>query len=84
MIVGCYSLHLYCDFCEGNRNGNPADFSCGGTADSGAEARKEARAAGWRLFNSGHCACPACVKKYSTAQVRAMLEKQDASDAPSE
>lgn len=49
MIVGCYLLHLYCD--------NP-DCSTSGefTGTTEAEAKKEARQAGWCfIFNRVYC-----------------------------
>lgn len=55
MIVGGYSLDLYCDnpqCCD-----NPAYFE-GGTAS---ECRKQARRAGWELDLAARTAiCPAC------------------------
>ncbi len=69
MIVGCYTLDLYCDTpeCENGRavhtsNSDgiasaPATF----TAEHGSECRKDARRAGWRLeLREGLAWCPLC------------------------
>lgn len=60
MIVGCYSLALYCDGpgCLVRREGDGVF-----TAETGAECRREARKRGWRLnLRAGTALCPQCVK----------------------
>jgi hypothetical protein len=45
MIVGCYTLHLYCDRgeCADGGTYTPEEF----TAEHGSECRKQARKRGW-------------------------------------
>ena len=67
MIVGCYSLDLYCD-AAGCTNPRPY-MSDGGrgplaqyTAETGGACRKQARDDGWRLnLRNGTAKCPQCV-----------------------
>lgn len=64
MIVGGYTLHLYCDF-------HPADANLYAPADMGdfagstlAICYTEARRAGWSIYPAqGKAKCPACVAK---------------------
>ena len=64
MIVGCYTLNLYCDVpgCTYNNRGRgyePDEF----TGVTGGECRKAARKAGWRLWLvEGNACCPECNK----------------------
>lgn len=69
MIVGCYSLHLYCDFPDDSyahrgsgEHPGPGfgDFS----GETGGAARNRARRAGW-LLESGltRALCPSCIKQ---------------------
>jgi hypothetical protein len=62
VIVGCYSLDLYCDYCDRNsRTGLtvPDQFS----HESGPGARQQARARGWRLdLEKDKAMCPTCVR----------------------
>lgn len=61
MIVGCYSLDLYCDYCDRNLHGRPTQF----THESGQGARQQARARGWVLdLPNDKAKCPACVKAF--------------------
>lgn len=73
MIVGGYSLHLYCDGdpgcptrlssarASGMSTESRAPFEA--DASSGAKAEKIARRAGWTLRRDGSCLCPACSAK---------------------
>jgi len=66
MIVGSYTLELYCDApasdplharyqgCDGQ-----AEY----TAETGAACRRQARIAGWKLKRDGTCVCPQCRKE---------------------
>jgi hypothetical protein len=57
MIVGAYSMHLYCDAagCQARREGDAAFV---GTSDS--QCIRKARLAGWVVRpNLGTCRCPA-------------------------
>jgi len=63
MIIGCYTLHLYCDVpkCTYNNKGGsyiPDEF----TGETGGECRNAARKAGWRLLADGNACCPECNK----------------------
>lgn len=54
MIVGCYSLHLYCELCNEFEDGfdMPKTF---------AEAIKQAKAKGWKFSkDKKRCYCPRC------------------------
>lgn len=66
MIAGCYSLDLYCDYCDRNTctgSNRPDKFN----AETGGECRKNARKRGWRLdWSAGLAKCPACVKAKKT------------------
>lgn len=60
MIVGCYSLHLYCDTpqCPHRPHRGP-DFDAIG--ETGGEARDEARKAGWKIdMRQNKAYCPKC------------------------
>lgn len=67
MIVGGYTLHLYCDFHEGDEwdkaHGypeTPADFA----GRNEAICFTAARAAGWKVYRLQYKAkCPICVKE---------------------
>jgi hypothetical protein len=70
MIVGCYSLHLYCDGLPNCKNRNcrpgaggdsvpPAEYSGQTRGECSAKARRQ----GWRLNPRTDTAlCPACAK----------------------
>lgn len=70
MIVGCYTLDLYCDG-KGCLTNHP--FGIGPesryipvqfTGETGQECRKEATRAGWVINNrAGTCLCPKCVRE---------------------
>jgi hypothetical protein len=69
MMVGCYSLHLYCDRAgcpngralpDGDQGRPPGEF----THDKNeAGAMRRARKAGWKILTDWTCLCPACAKK---------------------
>lgn len=68
MIVGAYTLHLYCDGprhreLHPNKVGSlDAEF----TGYSEADCNKQARAKGWRLdHKNGRCRCARCIKAES-------------------
>lgn len=60
-IVGCYTLDLYCDRegdCVEEYPRSPQDQY---NAESGGEARQQARRNGWRLnLKAGTAICPHC------------------------
>jgi hypothetical protein len=65
MIVGAYTLNLYCrnrdepwrDYVDMKE---PAEFA----AEHGSNARQQARWAGWRLdLRANEATCPKCVKE---------------------
>lgn len=67
MIVGCYSLDLYC--ARGPNNGKNAAPTCKGlnpgqfTGRTEAECKREARSKGWRfLIVKGDVVCPWCAR----------------------
>ena len=75
VIVGCYSLDLYCD-AEGCTTPRPhlGDRSCGPhaeyTHELGAECRRRARKAGWVLnVREGTAVCPTCAARGAKAVV---------------
>jgi len=60
MIVGCYSMDLYCanqpsDTCKGGYMSGAWQF----TGQTEAECKREARSKGWR-FTKGDTTCPHC------------------------
>jgi hypothetical protein len=66
MIVGCYSLHLYCDNVP-DRPWQPGDLHDWSEFpheydgdETGAQARKRARKKGWALRRDGTALCPKC------------------------
>lgn len=65
MIVGCYSLHLYCDAKDHVRvYREPGSAQAEFTAETGGECRRDARKLGWVLrMRSGRAICPACAKR---------------------
>lgn len=58
MIVGCYTLDLYCDFenAEHPWNAFPKQF-CGHTLG---ECKRAARKDGWTFHKDGNARCPKC------------------------
>lgn len=72
MIVGCYSLDLYCRFTGID---NPADYRAESeelhgtrefpqnyTDEYGSVCRRNARKDGWKLLRDSTAICPKCVK----------------------
>jgi hypothetical protein len=66
MIIGCYTLDLYCDAdAEHAWRAFPVQFS----AETGEECRQQARRAGWKLTpKTGTAVCPDCVRAGRTAK----------------
>ena len=64
MIVGCYSMDLYCDreFCKADL-GTHWSY----TGQTEAECRRGARKAGWIFHRSGRVTCPECKGGKETA-----------------
>ena len=65
-VVGCYTLHLYCDF---HTKSELVGISALGefTGRNRSEAFKEARDAGWRTYPAQSLVkCPHCVKSKRT------------------
>lgn len=73
MIVGCYTVHLYCDFGkEGKRKGDSYKLHGGieayklehvmeFTGRTEGACFKEARKRGWRIYKAqGKAKCPSC------------------------
>jgi hypothetical protein len=58
MIVGCYTLDLYCD-APNCKTTQPETF----IHELGSTCRSLARKAGWYLTGSGQAFCPTCTKK---------------------
>jgi len=68
MIVGAYSLHLYCDNgnsepdCVGPKEISGHDYSDPGfaefTGQTEAECKKKARRRGWKFTRDGRALCP--------------------------
>lgn len=61
MIVGCYSLHLYCDFDRHEKDTHtfPHEF----TGRTEGECFKDARSKGWKIYPKDDKAkCPRCVE----------------------
>ncbi len=61
MIVGCYSLNLYCD--RKNEEHEYKEFPHTYTDELGSRCRKSARQDGWLLKRNGDCICPKCACK---------------------
>jgi len=61
MIVGCYTLDLYCDNddCPHRRDKDGGWHRCQYTGEFGAACRKEARKDGWTLDHK-RTLCPSC------------------------
>ena len=70
MIVGCYSMHLYCDTgndmpgMPGDYGKTPHNFENPGRGEfighSESECKKQARMAGWRFTRDRRVICPSC------------------------
>jgi hypothetical protein len=75
MINGCYVLHLYCRFApesdqslvpptkdndgfDARHYGGPREF----IGETGPQARRAARRAGWKFGRDGDVTCPKCLK----------------------
>ena len=67
MIVGCYSLHLYCDFGDAEIHEGmtfPHEF----TGRTEAACFRDAKKRGWRIYSQQRKAkCPRCVKSAATS-----------------
>lgn len=61
MIVGCYDMHLYCDFPDDSwehRSDEPAQF----TERTFTSSKREAIRRGWRFHSDRErVICPACI-----------------------
>lgn len=70
MIVGCYSLDLYCDSGVRRPYGTPGHSGHDGgavtyTGHTYAQCAKQAKQDGWRLDNGNRtCLCPICAKEF--------------------
>jgi len=64
MIVGGYTLNLYCDG-EAHGNGHFSEFAefCDDSINCYRAVRKEARESGWILRKDGSALCPKCSNK---------------------
>ena len=65
MIVGCYTLHLYCDDPThfARRNDRPwreSSLDAEFTGNTETDCKRQARAKGWK-FKADECTCPYCV-----------------------
>jgi len=73
VILACYDLTLYCDFCERNwpsGTARPTTITGGSRGDALALARRK----GWRLdWKRDRAKCPTCVLAKRT-KVRAVAE----------
>lgn len=70
MIVGGYSLHLYCSRANAEHGFN--EFPHQFTGETGPECRAEARKIGWKLDMKSHTAvCPKCARKAAKRAQRA-------------
>lgn len=73
MIVGGYTLELYCDnesvhpkgWLDAKSNQKAFGEFTADVANSYSKARKAAKKAGWVLRRDGTCVCPYCVHKSS-------------------
>lgn len=76
MIVGCYVLDLYCDTPDDSykhRGGGDFPGPAVGqfTGETGGEARRNARAAGWKIdLRADKMTCPYCIRN-AAASTRA-------------
>lgn len=59
MIVGCYTLDLYCDREEGEPQHGFREFPHQFTGHTEGDCMQDARARGWR-FRDGAAYCPKC------------------------
>ena len=69
MIVGCYTMDLYCDAGDtcalfvARGYGGPTEWTSGPTVQTESAARVEARADGWHFERGGsRVLCPRCWK----------------------
>ena len=66
MIVGCYTLDLYCENLGPwpDKHGHDfKEFPHQYTAELGSKCRKNAQRAGWKLTKDGRAYCPRCSGK---------------------
>lgn len=66
MIVGCYTLDLYCEnYTNDGLDGihDYREFPTTFTNEKGSVCRTQARKSGWKLTNGGRAYCPKCVQK---------------------
>jgi len=61
MIVGCYTLDLYCD--QKNDKHVHGEFPHTFTAEHGSNCRSRAKRKGWILTHAGNAICPKCSGK---------------------
>jgi len=66
MIVGCYTLDLYCDNKPAHQYLWISDYMSDGKfpvqfiGERGCDCRQQARKAGWKLMRDGRALCPRC------------------------
>ena len=64
MIVGCYTLDLYCEVADNHSHGEVGTYGYADqfTGPTGPKCREQSRDAGWRLdVRRGLALCPKCV-----------------------
>jgi len=78
VIVGCYTLELYCD----NRKPYPEDevhgyseFPHQYTDELGSVCRRDARRDGWVLGKGGAATCPKCSGKKRKPRIKSAMDK---------
>lgn len=68
MIVGCYTLDLYCKnypepWVKSDRHDYKEHFPTAYTGHTLAECKRDARRDGWRFTRDGDCICPICTQQ---------------------
>lgn len=64
MMAACYDLSLQCDAADCKAGDYGMVRTATFTGEHGSNCRKQARAAGWKMWpDRGLCLCPSCAKR---------------------
>lgn len=78
MIVGCYTLDLYCDQPHNinDYNGISGVAAANFQGSTRMDCIRQARKSGWIFHNNGLISCPACAKSHKGVPTTPYLEHQ--------
>ena len=68
--IGCYGLDLYCKYDNPAHGFREFPHCFGSFRETGAQARRDARAAGWLIHKDHTATCPKCAKELEKGALR--------------